>query len=664
MSDRQATSRTRGVVAFLIGLVGALAIWIAVPYVNYVIGLRYMADSYLPAGAMLLILLLVLVVNPLLHRVNPRWRLDFRQTALIAGFWLCASVVPGTGLLQFLPYGIADVPRRVAMDRELAAIFKEMNLPPSLFPDEVRFNAPLNSVQPFVTGLLPGQPLPWGAWTGPLAAWGTWMLFLWSMMAGLAMILMPQWARNERLAFPLLTLQRSLIESPEPGRAIPPIFRKSAFWYAAGAVFVVHVLRGMESYFPERVPTIPLGWSVQRMFTEGFFKNLHAGIYGGYIYFILVGMAFFMPSRISFSIWFFTIAYALVIAVGKTYFPPFPNAPIYDQRLGAMIAVSLGVLWLGRAHWLRVLRCTIGLGIDSDESRRDRVAGWTLLFGCVGMFAWLIWVGVQPGWAVVYVLFGVMISMLMARIVAETGLPIIRFDLRYHIMFAKLAPVSWLAAPTLFFSGIVAMFYSSNIMLTTIGMHASGLDKEMSPRRHTRFFATILVLLMVGIVVSGASHLLCAYHHSETLDGSSQPINPRGQGRQLNVAFADVKAFRNGEVDRPLHNQWKHLVLGAGIAGFLQWACISMPRWPLHPIGLILVKSAYADGAWPSLFLGWLLKLLILKYGGSRLFRAAIPFMLGLMAGELFAVLFWMVVPTVLAVLGEPYIIINVLPPP
>jgi hypothetical protein len=47
---------------------------------------------------------------------------------------------------------------------------------------------------------------------------------------------------------------------------------------------------------------------------------------------------------------------------------------------------------------------------------------------------------------------------------------------------------------------------------------------------------------------------------------------------------------------------------------------------------------------WFSVFVSWLLKLLILKYGGLYLYRVLKPFFLGLILGEATAAGFWLVV--------------------
>jgi len=42
-----------------------------------------------------------------------------------------------------------------------------------------------------------------------------------------------------------------------------------------------------------------------------------------------------------------------------------------------------------------------------------------------------------------------------------------------------------------------------------------------------------------------------------------------------------------------------------------------------------------------SIGVGWLLKLLVLKYGGLRLHRKAVPFFLGIVLGEFIVGAFW-----------------------
>ena len=52
----------------------------------------------------------------------------------------------------------------------------------------------------------------------------------------------------------------------------------------------------------------------------------------------------------------------------------------------------------------------------------------------------------------------------------------------------------------------------------------------------------------------------------------------------------------------------------------------------------------------------WLLKLLILRYGGARLYRTAQPFFLGIIFGTVFASITQAAVPIIMVLLKKPYL--------
>ena len=56
--------------------------------------------------------------------------------------------------------------------------------------------------------------------------------------------------------------------------------------------------------------------------------------------------------------------------------------------------------------------------------------------------------------------------------------------------------------------------------------------------------------------------------------------------------------------------------------------------WPFHPAGYLVSGSFGLFRLWFPIFLSWLIKTLLLRYGGLRAYRAALPFFLGLILGE------------------------------
>lgn len=56
------------------------------------------------------------------------------------------------------------------------------------------------------------------------------------------------------------------------------------------------------------------------------------------------------------------------------------------------------------------------------------------------------------------------------------------------------------------------------------------------------------------------------------------------------------------------------------------------------------------DYFWLDMFVAWLVKSLILRYGGLRLYQTALPFFFGLILGDFVAGSAWCIVGTVLHV--------------
>jgi hypothetical protein len=63
--------------------------------------------------------------------------------------------------------------------------------------------------------------------------------------------------------------------------------------------------------------------------------------------------------------------------------------------------------------------------------------------------------------------------------------------------------------------------------------------------------------------------------------------------------------------------------------------------WPFHPVGYALSCTFTLEWLWCPLFVTWLAKLLVLRYGGMRLYRRGIPFAVGLILGDYLAAAIW-----------------------
>jgi len=56
--------------------------------------------------------------------------------------------------------------------------------------------------------------------------------------------------------------------------------------------------------------------------------------------------------------------------------------------------------------------------------------------------------------------------------------------------------------------------------------------------------------------------------------------------------------------------------------------------WPFHPLGYVMSTDGEMSDLWMVLLISYLLKRTILRYGGLKAYRKAVPFFLGLLLGE------------------------------
>ena len=66
--------------------------------------------------------------------------------------------------------------------------------------------------------------------------------------------------------------------------------------------------------------------------------------------------------------------------------------------------------------------------------------------------------------------------------------------------------------------------------------------------------------------------------------------------------------------------------------------------FPLHPLGYLAAPTYPIMQLWFSFFVGWLIKTLVMKFGGSDAYHRFYPFMIGLIFGNVSAMVFWMLV--------------------
>ena len=666
-SNNASLTPGRVAVALALSFLGCLFIWVATPYNNFILKTGFISDDYLMPSVLALLLFTVLILNPLIRLMRNSWGLDFRQIALITGILFIGASLTSNGLLRCMPYSLARQVSDASEWKETAEYYESADLPTSLFPGKLGHHENIEVVRQFLVKLPKGESIPWGAWKAPAMSWLVFFLFVWMMCISLAGIMLPQWLVTERLAFPLTRILQTLMETPEENRLLPAIFRDRRFWIAALSVLFVHTLVGLNTYFPDRIPAYQTSWSLAQIFTEEPLSYLPGYMKSGKFYFTFIGVAYFMSTRVSFSIWFFMVAYALYTLVGQAYFPPFYDEAPTAHRSGALIAITFTILWLGRARLFHVLRCAVYPASKprTDADRRDSNFFYMFWIAMFGMCGWMVWIGVQVPWAILLAVIICIYQLVVMRIVAETGLPVVGlYDEHFHHYF-RLIPIRLVNGASAWFMGAMSSMLGgtgTRSSLAAFALQAMSLDEGSRPSRQWKTARCFVVVLILSFFACGAAHIYFSYHHSQTLDSNPEvPISSWGSYR-LGTAVEKLREQVKGDWDEPAYNQPGHMAFGAILAGGLQYASLIMPKWPLHPVGVMLAYTWFGTTVWMSVAVGWLLRVVLITFGGARLYRRLRSTFIGLIIGEAFAAILWFSVSGILALSGQPYRIVAILP--
>ena len=86
--------------------------------------------------------------------------------------------------------------------------------------------------------------------------------------------------------------------------------------------------------------------------------------------------------------------------------------------------------------------------------------------------------------------------------------------------------------------------------------------------------------------------------------------------------------------------------IGGAVMALLTYVKTRFIGFPIHPIGMALGLTYPISTIWFSVFVAWLFKAIILKYGGARGYRMLRPFFLGMVLGSFGAAGLWLIIDT------------------
>ena len=432
-------------------------------------------------------------------------------------------------------------------------------------------------------------------------------------MIALAGIVRHQWLAGERLAFPIARVLGALTAERGSG-----CWRSRGLWIAAGVVVGIRTWQGAYSlgWVPiDIVLALDLGSVLP---WDGWMGELpfRWALTHPRLSFTMVAMTFLITPEVGRSLWLTFVGANVICALLVVQGLPVGYQDMEATAVGGAGVLALAVLWIGRRYYLAVLWAACGRGRDPAARAAAPYVLW-LLAGCAAMLCFMLAAGIGAGAAIAVILILLLLTLAFARVVAEAGIPFAGLGNEGRLGTLCLV---WLG-PGLPAAALMPLAMIGSMLgpgdrerMLTHALTAHAIDDRIGAGLGLhRLSGLALGAGVIGITVAFAGMLVAAYHGGGAVAGDPWPGWIWGQ------AQAQVGALLDGGhalADRRNRSLTAYLV-GAILVAVMSLGRLRFHRWPLHPVGLLLMGSWVTTVAWGSYFLGWLAKSMVLRYGGQ-----------------------------------------------
>ncbi len=593
-------------------------------------GVFYLRGSYMTlgtstVGALFLLLFLAGLINPLLKLVHPRAGLNRGELLLIYIMMVMASPLPVFFAGRFI--GTILTPFYFATPENDWYTLIQPHIADWLEPRD------LGVMGPFYEGLEQGQSIPWVGWLPIFLRWApfVWALFL-AMIAAMA-ILRKQWNDYERLTYPLVQVPMALTEQDARGERIAPFFKNPVMWTGFAVPAVWGTLHGLHNYFPE---TVPIATNVDPIhFILPIFDNLSELQFK--FRFNILGFFYFLKTEIAFSLWFFNLfANALrtafaVLGVTSSQMQGGGHSIIdpilVHQSMGGMLVLFLFGLFAARKHLRAVCRKALWgdpTVDDSGEILSYRTAVLILLGSSAVMVAWLSLAGLPVWVALAFLFVAAALFVGFTRLIAEGGLSDGSVPVGPAAIVVSAIGSSAIGAQGLVVLATTYFWTAGRSFAMTSAANSLKLGEGFGGSKRPLFWAMLLAMA-IGLVSSMWVVMELGYSY-----GALNLKIPGGKH-----GFYDYAAGLIRTPSEPHLWGWLNTGIGAAAMLLLMLARWYYVWWPLHPLGYPIGPTVIMDHLWFDMFLAWLIKVSVLRYGGVALYRRTRPFFMGMIAGHI-----------------------------
>lgn len=604
--------------ALLVGvIIVSLCAWLRAPLDLWLQGSR-IGFGQLPVAPIVVLVIFVWFVQPLLRRFGTS--LSHSELALIfcmlfatTRFWSSSyAVLPlslGTGAFYYA---------NPANNYELLHRY----IPQRLVPQDKLV------IKAFYEGA-PNGKVPWWDWLPTLSAWIFSTVLLWVCLMGLTFLFRRRWINDEKLVFPIAQVPLAFLDERNPLKNQRP------FWFGFLFPLALHGWNGLAVYFPI-VPSIPLHavpvgflfpnppWNILSDMTIDFYPSV-------------IGTTYLTSTEVALGFWFFhflrnleqVALFALGLQPGGVDYGGI-SAITRGQEIGAFFALCGVLAW---SIWQT--RKTANL------ERVEKVGFFAFVFGLIGLTVFWTLMGADWWASLAYFFTFFVVMVVLARLSCQAGCMFVAMDFHPHnisgYLFGQMS-VGLKNLVVLMFPHMAYMMERDVVPLPYL-MNATKVANEtgLSDRD---FLLGVSFACLAAILIAPAASLMVLYRHGglnlhyHYATRLARWAWDKYIGWFRSPAPADLKATMG-------------IFCGAAFTLLLTTLHHRIPRFPFHPLGFTLADSLVIRKVWFSIFLGWLAKGLILRYGGHKVYWAWRPAFIGMVVGELMAAAVWLVIDAI-----------------
>ncbi|MCZ6679561.1 MAG: hypothetical protein O7E52_20205 [Candidatus Poribacteria bacterium] len=470
-------------------------------------------------------------------------------------------------------------------------------------------------------------------WIKPILSWSVVIFSLMLIFLCLTSILRRQWVAREKLAYPIIQIPLEI--TTQAGS----IFTTRLLWVGFGIAAGIDLLNGLEFFFPI-LPSIPINDRVRNTISFSQKPWNALGNTSFYLHPYLIGLSFVLPLDLSFSCTFFYIVRkAQLVAGSMAGVAALPGYPFFgEQGSGALFALLAVVCWTGRKHFAHVISSVVrpDREADADEPISYRTAVIILCICLLVLMLFCLKGGMSVWGFAVFIGIYLAIIIGLARMRAELGPPIhsIGYVTPQYLMISMFG-TRRLGAGNL--TVLSLMNWLSGAGFRTHPLPDQLESFKLAERTGIRNRTMFIALIIASIVGIESSLILYPYTIYKTgVAAGSEQIHSGGRG---------AYNFLSTWLVNPRPTDWLAMSI-LGLTFFLNLGIMFLRArfvWcPLHPAGYVIgVAPGTTDMIWFPVAVAMVVKWLLLKHGGIRAYRKALPFFIGLVLGEAVVGCFW-----------------------